>query len=144
MFNEFIGNIESITINNTNYREVLYTSKDKNTQLVVMSLKPKQEIGLEMHDHVNQFFRIEKGTGKAVLGKNNEVTHELKDGSSLIVPAGTWHNIINISDTDDLKLYTIYNPANHPDKLIQKIQVQDGGYYAKYRKYKSKYLNLKN
>lgn len=106
------GNIEKLALENENFRKVIYTAKF--SQLVVMSLRPKEEIGEEIHDG-DQFFRFEKGTGEAVLeGKSQKVS----DGDTVIVPAGTKHNIINRSDTEPLKLYTIYSPPHHRDGVI--------------------------
>ena len=106
----FVSNIEKDTLENGNFRKVLYTSK--HNQLVLMSLKPKEEIGMEIHNENDQFFRFEKGQGKCVIDGNE---YELKDGSAIIVPAGAQHNIINVSSAEDLKLYTIYSPAHHKD-----------------------------
>ncbi len=86
-----------------------------------MSLLPNEEIGMEVHQTVDQFFRIEKGQGKVIM---NGEEHEIKDGSAIIVPAGTEHNVINTSGTDALKLYTIYSPPNHPDKKIHKTKAE--------------------
>lgn len=129
-------NIELATINNDNYRHVVATGK--NMQVVLMSLKPKEEIGMEVHNNVDQFFRIEKGNGRAIVGDQQI---ELKDGSALLVPAGNNHNIINISDTEPLKLYTIYAPPNHPANTLQhdKPIEQDGG--AKNHKNKKYKIN---
>lgn len=106
----FSQNIGEQTQANNKYRKVLYTSKY--SQLVLMSLKPHQEIGLETHHTNDQFFRIESGSGKAVIDGN---WYDICDGSAVIVPAGAEHNIINESDTEPLKLYTIYSPAHHKD-----------------------------
>lgn len=106
-------NIETLTLGNSNFRQVLYTGA--HSQLVLMSLKAGEEIGNEVHPEVDQFFRFEKGSGKAVLNETEEI--ELNAEDVLIVPAGTWHNIIN-TGSEDLKLYTIYSPANHPDGTI--------------------------
>jgi mannose-6-phosphate isomerase-like protein (cupin superfamily) len=110
-----------------------------------MSLKPNEEIGNEMHENIDQFFRIEKGKGKAIVKENNmEKIYDLTDGSIIIIPKGTYHNIINVG-SEDLKIYTIYSPPNHPsDKIQLNKPEQDGGYYKKYLKYKSKYIKLKN
>lgn len=107
------ANIEELTLANSNFRRVLYTGQ--HTQLVLMSLPPKGEIGLEVHPEVDQFFRIEKGKAQAVL---DNVEQELSDGDVLIVPAGTNHNVINLSETEDLKLYTLYSPPNHRDGVV--------------------------
>jgi mannose-6-phosphate isomerase-like protein (cupin superfamily) len=110
----FNANIEKDTIENTNFRKVLYTGK--HSQLVLMSLKPKEEIGMEVHPDNDQFFRFEKGVGKCIIDGNS---YELADGSVIIVPAGAQHNIINTSATEDLKLYTIYSPAHHKDGIVR-------------------------
>jgi mannose-6-phosphate isomerase-like protein (cupin superfamily) len=106
------SNIETITEENKNFRAVLYTSE--HLQLVIMSLKPEENIGEESHTKVDQFFRIEKGTGVCSI---NGVQHPIKSGDVIIVPAGAKHNISNLSKTEDLKLYTIYAPPNHEDKI---------------------------
>jgi len=110
----FHMNIEKTTLSNNNYRNVLYTSK--NQQIVVMSIKPNDNIHKEIHKDHDQFIRIEKGVGKAII---NDVEYQLSDGIALIIPAGTTHEIINTSNTEDLKLYTIYSPPEHADKLVQ-------------------------
>lgn len=115
----YVDNIEEKTLANNFFREVLFTGKY--SQLVVMSLLPNEEIGMEVHQTVDQFFRIEKGQGKVIM---NGEEHEIKDGSAIIVPAGTEHNVINTSGTDALKLYTIYSPPNHPDKKIHKTKAE--------------------
>ncbi|NMB91632.1 cupin domain-containing protein [candidate division WWE3 bacterium] len=109
----FVDNIEKITLENTNFRKVLATNE--HSQLVVMSLKPMEDIGMEVHPSVDQFFRIDKGQGKVVM---NGVEYNFSEGFAIVVPAGTEHNVINTSETEDLKLYTIYSPANHPDGTI--------------------------
>lgn len=109
----YTENIQKKTLENTNFREVLYTGA--HMQLVVMSLKPLEDIGMEVHPNVDQFFRIEKGQAKVIM--NGEETI-LTDDMVAIVPAGTQHNVINTSNTEDLKLYTIYAPANHPEGTI--------------------------
>ncbi|MFZ2189049.1 MAG: cupin domain-containing protein [Candidatus Moraniibacteriota bacterium] len=107
-------NIEKDTLENTNFRRVLYTGKS--SQLVLMSLKPKEEIGMEVHEENDQFFRFEKGEGKCVIDGNE---YDLKDGVAIIVPAGAQHNIINTSQIEDLKMYTIYSPAHHKDGIVR-------------------------
>ncbi len=109
----FSENIEKLAVLNTNFRKVLYTAK--HSQLVLMCLKPNEEIGMETHSDNDQFFRIEKGMGKCVIDGNE---YPLSDGIAIIVPAGTEHNIVNASATEDLKLYTIYSPAHHLDKTV--------------------------
>jgi mannose-6-phosphate isomerase-like protein (cupin superfamily) len=115
----FYQNIEEATLENTNFRKVLYSGK--HSQLVLMSLKPLEEIGMETHSENDQFFRFESGTGKCIIDGNE---YELKDGVAIIVPAGAEHNIINTSETEDLKLYTIYSPAHHKDQLVRVTRKQ--------------------
>ncbi len=109
----FVTNIEKESLRNTNFRHVLFTAK--HSQLVVMHLKAKEDIGMEVHEHVDQFIRVEKGIGEAVLDGEK---FTIGDGSAVVVPAGTEHDIINTSETDTMKLYTIYSPAEHPDGTI--------------------------
>mgnify|MGYP001350252007 CR=1 FL=1 len=109
----FTENIEQATRENTDFRRVIYTAE--HSQLVLMSLKPLEEIGLETHPDNDQFFRFETGRGKVVI---NETSYEVKDGDAVIIPAGAEHNIINTSDTDFLKMYTIYSPAHHKDGVV--------------------------
>ena len=110
----FSANIEKDTLDNKNFRKVLYTGK--HSQLVLMSLKPKEEIGMEVHPDNDQFFRFEKGQGKAIIDGHE---YGIRDGSVIVVPAGAQHNILNVSDTEDLKLYTIYSPAHHKDGIVR-------------------------
>lgn len=110
----FFTNIEKDALENENFRQVLYTSK--HSQLVLMSLKPKEEIGMEVHPDNDQFFRIEKGEGKCIIDGNK---YELKDGVAIVVPAGAEHNVINASETKGLKLYTIYSPPHHKDGVVR-------------------------
>jgi len=110
----FKSNIENDTIANSNFRKVLYTSK--HSQLVLMSLKPNEEIGEETHPDNDQFFRIEAGRGKCVIDGNN---YQIKDGDAIVVPAGAKHNIINEDDEAELKMYTIYSPAHHKDGIVR-------------------------
>lgn len=108
----YVQNIEKLALENTYFRKVLYTAP--HSQLVVMSLDPNEDIGEETHT-LDQFLRVEKGQGKAVL---NGIEYEIEDGSAIIVPAGTIHNIINTSSEEPMKLYTIYSPAEHRDGVI--------------------------
>ena len=108
------GNIEQLTKENKNFRHVLYTAKD--CQLVLMSLLPGEEIGLETHSDINQFFRFESGEGKVIV---NETEYVVGDGDAVIVPMGAKHNVINTSTTEDLKIYTIYAPPHHKDGIIR-------------------------
>ena len=107
-------NIEEETLANTNFRKVLYTGK--HSQLVLMSLLPNEDIGMEVHPDNDQFFRFEKGQGKCIIDGNEYL---VSDGFAVVVPAGAQHNVINMSATDDLKLYTIYSPANHLDGIVR-------------------------
>lgn len=109
----FYGNIEQLTEENNNFRQVLYTAK--HCQLVLMTLPVGGEIGAEVHDENDQFFRFEAGVGKVVIDDNEYV---VKDGDAIIVPAGAEHNVINIGD-EPLRLYTIYSPAHHKDGIIR-------------------------
>lgn len=108
----YVDNIEALTLANKNFRKVLYTAKF--CQLVLMSLEPKQEIGEEIHDG-DQFFRFEKGEAKVII---DGVEYLVKDGSAIIVPAGAKHNVVNTSESQSLKLYTIYAPPHHRDQTI--------------------------
>ncbi|MCX6720314.1 MAG: cupin domain-containing protein [Candidatus Staskawiczbacteria bacterium] len=108
----FCSNIEKDTLENENFRKVVYTAK--HCQLVLMSLKPNEEIGMEVHADNDQFFRFEKGRGKVII---DGVEHEIEDGSAVLVPAGAQHNVINVSMAESLKLYTIYSPAHHRDGI---------------------------
>jgi mannose-6-phosphate isomerase-like protein (cupin superfamily) len=110
----FNANIEKLTLENNNFRKVLYTAH--HSQLVLMSLIPNEEIGMEVHMENDQFFRIEGGSGKCVIDGNE---YEISNGTAIIVPAGAQHNIINTSSTEDLKLYTIYSPAHHKDGIVR-------------------------
>lgn len=111
----YVANIEEKTLQNDYFRQVLFTSGKM--QLVVMSLKPLEDIGEEVHMDVDQFFRVESGTGKVIIDGEES---ELKDDFVVIVPAGSKHNLVNTSETEALKLYTIYTPPNHPkDKVHQ-------------------------
>lgn len=111
------ANIEKDTLENKNFRKVLYTGK--HSQLVLMNLKPGEEIGMEIHEENDQFFRFEKGEGKVFIDGNE---YEVKDGSAIIVPAGAEHNVVNVSLSEDLKLYTIYSPAHHQDGVIRETK----------------------
>ena len=109
----FTSNIEQETLENTHFRRVLYTAK--HCQLVLMSLQPKEEIGLETHKENDQFLRFESGNGAVLI---DEKSYEVSDGDAVIVPAGARHNVINLSETEALKLYTIYSPPHHKDGII--------------------------
>lgn len=109
----FNANIEKATLENNNFRKVLYTAK--HSQLVLMCLLPKEEIGMELHKDTDQFFRFEKGQGKCIIDDNEYI---VTDRSGVIVPAGAKHNVINTSNSESLKLYTVYSPAHHKEGLI--------------------------
>lgn len=113
MVTGYVGKIEDLTETNEYFREVVYTGA--HSQLVVMCLKPGEEIGMEIHADNDQFFRFEAGEGKVII---NGEEHIVSDGWAVVVPAGAEHNIINTSNEKELKLYTIYSPAHHPDGTI--------------------------
>lgn len=115
----FVLNIEKDTLENENFRKVLYTAK--HSQLVLMSLAPNEEIGMEIHPDNDQFFRFEKGEGKVIIDENE---YRVSDGFAVIVPAGAQHNVINTSATDSLKLYTIYSPAHHKDGIVMPTKAE--------------------
>jgi len=112
----FVADIESLSLQNNYFRQVLYT--DSKLQLVVMSLKPNEDIGEETHQ-LDQFIRVEQGEGKAVLDGEE---HILKNGTVVLIPSGTTHNIINLSATNPMKLYTLYAPPNHAPDTIHKTK----------------------
>ena len=142
--NIFYENINDNTIENNNYRKVAYTGKYM--QFVYMNIKPKDDIHLETHDGTDQFIRIEKGEGLAII---NDKKYELCDDIGIIIPAGAKHKIINTSSNKELKLYTIYSPPEHNDNKINITnpdkQSGESDYFKnKYLKYKKKYLSLQN
>jgi mannose-6-phosphate isomerase-like protein (cupin superfamily) len=114
----YVGPIEKLTEKNGYFRQVLYTGKY--AQLVLMCLQPGEEIGNEVHPKVDQFFRIESGSAKFIF--NGKEEHVAKAGDAVIVPAGTYHNVVNAFKTKQLKLYTLYSPPNHPDGTIHKTK----------------------
>jgi mannose-6-phosphate isomerase-like protein (cupin superfamily) len=116
----YIGPIEKATLENNYFRQVLFTGKY--AQLVVMCLQPGEEIGNEVHPNVDQFFRIEQGKARFVF--NGEEEHLVGDGEAVVVPAGTYHNVINISAAGPLRLYTIYTPPQHPDGTVHKTKAE--------------------
>ena len=115
----YFVNIEDETEDNSDYRRVLYTGK--NSQLVVMSIEPGDEIGEEIHE-LDQFIRVEKGKAKVILNKTEE--REVEDDWAFIVPAGVWHNVVNTGDRP-LKIYTIYSPPEHKDGVVQKSKADE-------------------
>jgi mannose-6-phosphate isomerase-like protein (cupin superfamily) len=114
----YVGSIEKATLNNPFFRQVLFTGK--HSQLVVMCLQPGEDIGEEVHENVDQFFRLEEGNAKFVFNRKEE--HVVGNGDAVVVPAGTRHNIINTSSTSALRLYTVYSPPNHPDGTVHKTK----------------------
>ncbi|MGB8648124.1 MAG: cupin domain-containing protein [Anaerolineae bacterium] len=116
----YVGPIEKVTEKNKSFRRVLFTGK--HLQLVVMCLLPKEEIGNEVHQDVDQFFRVEEGRAKFVLNGTEE--HVVGAGSAVVVPAGVFHNVINPSPTKLLKLYTVYTPPEHPDGTVHKTKAE--------------------
>ena len=145
----FYADVEKETLSNNNYRKVVFTGKSQ--QFVYMSLKPLDTIHMEVHPDHDQFLRIEKGTGVAIV---DGIKYKLADGIGIIIPAGTAHKIINSSDSEDLKLYSIYSPPEHPPNHIDKTNPDkskkksrtktNSKLKEKYLKYKEKYLTLKN
>ncbi len=109
--------IESATLENPNFREVLYTAP--HSQLVVMTIEPGEEIGSERHPDHDQFIRVEAGEGEGILDGER---HALRNGTALVIPAGTQHNIVNTSSTAPLRLYTIYSPAEHPAGTVHRTK----------------------
>ncbi len=110
----FKTNIENETLNNENFRKVLYTGK--HAQLVLMSIAPGSEIGLETHNENDQFLRFEGGKGHVII---DDAKYEVEDGDCVIVPAGAKHNVMNASDSESLKLYTLYSPPHHKDGIVR-------------------------
>ena len=119
----YITNIERATLENQDYRRVLFTGR--NTQLVLMTLRPGEEIGLETHAEHDQFIRVEAGTGTAVL---DGAKHTLSDGIAVVIPAGVEHNIVNTSKDAPLRLYTLYSPPEHPDRTVHRTKQDDYGH----------------
>ena len=114
----WVADVEQATLDNTNFRQVLFTGE--HTQLTVMSLKPGEEIGWEAHEELDQFLRLEQGSGRVEFGQSEDgvdETHEVSDDWAIIVPAGVWHNVVNTGD-EDLKLYSLYSPPEHPDGTV--------------------------
>ncbi len=110
----FKDNIEKLTEENTDFRQVLYTGE--RSQLVLMSLKPGEEIGAEVHEENDQFFRFEAGQGQVLI---DLTTYDVSDGDAVVVPRGAEHNVVNTSETEALKFYTIYSPAHHADGIVR-------------------------
>lgn len=117
---EYVCAIEKQALQNTYFRQVLFTAQ--HSQLVVMCLRPGEEIGDEVHSKVDQFFRIVQGDAKVVFSEKEERT--VHQGDGVVVPAGTYHNVVNTSKTEMLELYTIYSPPNHPDGTVHKTKAE--------------------
>src|SRR5687768_6368176 len=120
----WVGSVEQTMLRNENFRTVLCTGE--HTQLTVMRLAPGEDIGLEAHDNLDQFLRIESGTGRAELGASKDdltESHEVTDDWAIIVPAGIWHNVTNTGDSE-LKLYSLYSPPEHPDGTVHKTKAE--------------------
>ncbi|HWI03956.1 MAG TPA: cupin domain-containing protein [Acidimicrobiales bacterium] len=118
----WVGNVEEATIENENFRTVLFTGA--NIQLTVMRLGPGEEIGVEMHDHLDQFLRIEQGSGRVTFGPSAEKVDEefdVSDDWAIVVPGGTWHNVMN-TGPGDLKLYSLYAPPEHPPETVHRTK----------------------
>ena len=118
----WVADIEKTTIENGHFRSVVYTGA--HTQLTVMTLKPGEDIGWESHDHLDQFLRVEQGSGRVELGKSEDSvdeTHDVGPDWAIIVPAGIWHNLVN-TGSDDVKLYSLYSPPEHPDGTVHKTK----------------------
>jgi mannose-6-phosphate isomerase-like protein (cupin superfamily) len=118
----WVGNVEEATLENTNFRTVLFTGA--NIQLTVMRLAPGEEIGVEMHDHLDQFLRIEEGSARVTFGPSAEEVaeeHQVEDDWAVIVPGGTWHNVVN-TGSGELKLYSLYAPPEHPPETVHRTK----------------------
>jgi len=116
----YVGAIETETLRNTDFRQVLFTGK--HAQLVLMCLQPGEEIGNEVHPKTDQFFRIEQGEARFIFDEKKE--YIVRDGGAVVVPAGTCHNVINTSKTTQLKLYTVYSPPNHPAGTVHATKAE--------------------
>jgi len=120
----WVGNVERETVENENFRTVVFTG-DK-IQLTVMRLAPGEEIGVEMHDHLDQFLRIEQGSGRVTFGPSAEQVdeeHDVSDDWAIVVPGGVWHNVIN-TGPGDLKLYSLYAPPEHPERTVHRTKAE--------------------
>lgn len=128
----WVGDIEAQTVQNDTFRTVLFTGE--HAQLIVMSIPPGEEIGLEAHGDIDQFLRIEQGSAQVLMGPSRDAldeVHDLSDDWAVIVPAGVWHNVINTGD-GPLKLYSIYSPAEHPDGAVHETKADADGAEAEH------------
>lgn len=120
----WVADVERETLENTNFRTVLFTGEQ--VQLTVMRLAPGEEIGVEMHEHLDQFLRIEQGAGRVTFGRaadQVDETHDVEDDWAVIVPGGVWHNVIN-TGTGDLKLYSLYAPPEHAPDTVHRTKAE--------------------
>jgi mannose-6-phosphate isomerase-like protein (cupin superfamily) len=117
----WVGDVERTTLDNETFRTVVFTGE--HTQLTVMRLGPGEDIGREVHPHIDQFLRIEQGQGRVELGRTEEVdeTYDVEDDWAIIVPAGVWHNVVN-TGSNELKLYSLYSPPEHPDGTVHRTK----------------------
>lgn len=118
--NGYVTNIERDTVENEDYRRVVYTGP--NTQLVLMTLRPGEEIGLETHSGHDQFIRVEAGKGYVQI---DDERHDLEDGSAVVIASGAKHNVVNTSDSEALRLYTLYSPPEHPEGTVQHTKADE-------------------
>jgi len=120
----WIGDIEEVTLANETFRTVLFTGE--HTQLTVMRLAPGEDIGREVHPHLDQFLRIEQGQARVELGRTEDAideTHEVEDDWAFVVPAGVWHNVVN-TGPGEVKLYSLYSPPEHPDGTVHRTKAE--------------------
>jgi len=120
----WIGDIEEATLENSTFRTVLFTGE--HTQLTVMRLGPGEDIGREVHPHLDQFIRVEEGEGRAELGTMGDrvdETHDVRDDWAILVPAGVWHNVVN-TGAGELKLYSLYSPPEHPAETVHRTKAE--------------------
>ena len=135
----FLDDIEKLTLENTDYRRVIFTSSY--SQLVLMSIPVGEEIDFEIHPYVDQFFRIEQGNGEIIIGKDQNKSFLIQDRSGIVVPHNTYHRVIN-KGTVPLKLYSIYSPPNHLPNTLEHVKIPEGKKDDKYKKLLLKLLNL--
>ena len=120
----WVGDVERVTLDNDTFRTVLFTGE--HTQLTVMRLAPGEDIGREVHDHNDQFIRIELGSARVELGAVEDQvdeTHDVGDAWAAIIPAGVWHNVVNTGG-GELKLYSLYSPPEHPDGTVHRTKAE--------------------
>lgn len=120
----WVGDIEDATLTNETFRTVLFTGR--HLQMTVMRLQPGEEIGLEMHDDLDQFIRIEEGRARVTFGPSKDEvaeTHDVEDDWAVIIPGGTWHNVTNTGD-GDLRLYSLYTPPEHPEGTVHRTKAE--------------------